>query len=183
MSSEHATFLAALRDYFRGEKRESLVILVASSGLLAVGIGAIAIVGGPFARGLGIVVIATALVGAVVGATIVLRTDRQVASLVDLWNSDRDRFAAEEGPRIGTVVRSFRLYRAVYAGATIAAILLLLLTDAPLAHGVAWGLLIFAGSGFTVDHFAESRAIRYAAQVRAQSALAPDLLTTRRESP
>ena len=104
-----------------------------------------------------------------VGATVYLRTDRQVAQLTSLYHSSRAEFARVEGGRMDTVVASFRLYRVMYTLAGIAALVLVSLTKNPGLHGVAVGLFIFAAMGFTIDHYAEERARRYAGKVHAQA--------------
>jgi uncharacterized membrane-anchored protein len=161
-------FLEALHHYFRGEKLESIAILTGSALLLVAAAILITGVQQPFARGLGGVLLVTALIGAVVGGTIVFRTERQVAQLVSLYEADRSQFAAVEGSRMETVVRSFQIYKGAYVVAVLGAVLLLALGSSPMFHGVGVGLLLFAALGFTVDHYAEARAIGYAEQVRAQ---------------
>lgn len=161
-------FLESLRQYFRGEKLESMLILAGSAILLAAGGGLLASTAGPFARGLGGVLLLTGLIGAVVGGTIVFRTDRQVAELTELYERDVGGFVAAEGSRIRKVVRSFRTYRIAYAVAVVAALALALSTRVPVLHGVALGLVVFAAFGLTVDHYAEARAIRYAEKVHGQ---------------
>lgn len=159
-------FLDALRAYFRAEKMESVAILCGAAVLLATGAALFLGVASQFTRGLSAVLLLTGLVGAVVGGTIVLRTDRQVASLTALYETDRPRFAATEGARIERVVESFRIYRVAYAAAVLIGLVLLLIGGRPLLHGLGVGLLLFAVFGFTVDHFAEARAIAYAAHVQ-----------------
>jgi hypothetical protein len=168
IGSSELEFLASLREYFRGEKVESVLILGGSTLLLATGIGFLAALPQPFVRGLAGVLLVSGAIGGVVGGTIVLRTDRQVAELTRLYEQDRARFAAEEAPRMRKVVRSFRGYRVAYSVAVLAGLGLLLLPSRPVLHGVGVGLLLFAALGFTVDHFAEARAIRYEKQVLAQ---------------
>jgi hypothetical protein len=162
-------FLAALRQYFGAEKMESVAILGGAAVLLATGMALYLGVSSHFARGLAGVLLLTGLIGAVVGGTIVLRTDRQVAALGELYHSDRARFVATEGFRIERVVRSFRIYRAAYALAVVIALGFLLVGGRPLLQGLGVGLLLFAALGFTVDHFAEERAIEYAARVHGLS--------------
>lgn len=163
-------FLEALRQYFRGEKQESIAILAGSAVLLVSGAIMYLAVASHFVRGLAGMILLTGLVGAVVGGTIVLRTDRQVARLSALYEADAPRFVADEQPRIERVVRSFRVYRIAYTVAVVAALAFLLLSSRPLLHGLAVGMLVFAALGFTVDFFAEARAIDYAARVGSQAA-------------
>jgi len=163
-------FLEALRLYFRGEKEESLVILAGSGLLLAAAGGLVSAEPQPFARGLAGALLLPVVVGSVVGGTIVLRTDRQVADLTSLYDADLDRFAASEGTRMRKVVRSFRTYRIGYSVVAATALGLGWSAARPVLDGVAAGLLVFAGLGFVVDHFAEARAIRYEKEVLAQGA-------------
>lgn len=164
-------FVEALRQYFRAEKLESVAIVAGSAVLLATGAVLLASATAQFARGLAAVLLLTGVIGAIVGGTIVLRTDRQVADLVRLYETDRTRFASTEGPRIERVAKSFRTYRATYVVAVLLALALLVLSHRPLLHGLGVGLLLFAALGFTVDHFAETRAIDYEARVRSAAAL------------
>jgi hypothetical protein len=161
-------FLNDMHLYFRGEKAESGALLLVTLALLLGGVALAFWVRQPFTRGLGAVLLAAALIGGVVGATVYLRTDRQVAQLTSLYESDRGEFARAEGGRMNTVVASFRLYRIVYALAGIAALILVSLTRNPALHGVGVGLLLFAAMGFTIDHYAEERARWYAGKVHAQ---------------
>jgi hypothetical protein len=165
-------FLEALRQYFHAEKLESVIILAGSTVLMAAGVVLYLGVASQFARGLAGLLLLTGLIGAVVGGAIVLRTDRQVAALTSLYQADRAGFVAAEGARMTQVVKSFRTYRIAYAVAVLTGLGLLLLGGRPLLHGMGVGLLLFAALGFTVDHFAEARAHRYAAQVHAQAATA-----------
>ncbi len=99
------------------------------------------------------------------------RTDAQVAALQHLQRSDSARFAAEEGPRIRQVVKSFGIYRLCYAAAVILALLFVFVLGKPLYHGVAVGLLILAALGLTIDYYAEARALGYARGLAAAGAL------------
>ena len=84
-----------------------------------------------------------------------------MAGLQQLQRSDPARFAAEEGPRIRTVVKSFGVYRLCYAAAVLFALLFVFVLGKPLYHGLAVGLLILAALGLTIDYYAEVRAVRY----------------------
>ena len=162
-----------IRTYFAGEKFEAAWILLA--GLIALVLVAWFWFGSrePFARGLAASLLLTAALGLSVGGTVYLRTDRQVAALVELQRADPARFAAEEGPRIRAVVRSFGLYRIGYAVAVLLALLFVFVIGTPRMHGVAVGLLVLAALGFTIDFFAEHRAVVYERALIAQGAIGP----------
>jgi len=94
-----------------------------------------------------------------------------VAALQQLQRSDPARFAAEEGPRIRQVVKSFGIYRLCYAAAVLLALVFVFVLGKPLYHGLAVGLLILAALGLTIDYYAEARAVRYADGLETAGAL------------
>ncbi len=154
--------VASLIDsYFAGEKFESAWILV--GGALAL-VAALALWFGarePFAKGLAAVLLLTAALGLVVGGTVYLRTNAQVAGLHELYASDPGRFSAVEGARIAAVVKSFGQYRLAYAGTALLALVFVFAIGRPLFQGLAVGLLILAALGLTIDFFADERARKY----------------------
>jgi len=162
-------FLASMHLYFRGEKSESLAILLVSLALLLTALVLVFWVRQPFTRGLGATLLGAALIGLSVGGTVYLRTDAQVAQLRSIYESDRGRLAEVEGPRMDRVVESFRVYRILYALSALAALGLVVLTGRPLLHGIAVGLFVFTAMGYTIDHYAEKRALWYADKVHAQA--------------
>jgi hypothetical protein len=147
--------------YFRGEKSEAALILLAGTLSLVAALWLWFSVRDPFARGLAAALLLTAALGLGVGGGVYFRTDTQVAGLLQLQRSDPAGFVAEEGPRIRQVVRSFGIYRLCYAAAVILALLFVFVLGKPLYHGLAVGLLILAALGLTIDYYAEARAIRY----------------------
>ena len=162
---------AVLRAYFAGEKSEAALIL--GAGLLCL-LAAIALwfwVREPFARGLAAALLLVAALGLGVGGSVYLRTDAQVLELVALQQADPARFVVEEGPRIRQVVRSFGQYRIGYAVAVLLALAFVFILGRPVHHGIAVGLLLLAALGFTIDFYAERRAVDYVQGLEAQGAL------------
>jgi hypothetical protein len=147
--------------YFRGEKSEAALILLAGLACLGLALWLWFAVREPFARGLAASLLLTATVGLGVGGGVYLRTDAQVRHLQQLERTNPAQFAAEEGPRIRQVVKSFGLYRVGYAIAAILALAFVFVVGTPLYHGLAVGLLVLAGLGFTIDYYAEARAVEY----------------------
>jgi hypothetical protein len=150
-----------IADYFRGEKSEAALILLAGALSLAAALWLWFSVREPFARGLAASLLLTAALGLGVGGGVYFRTDAQVARLQQLQQSDAAGFAAQEGPRIRQVIKSFGIYRLCYAAAVLIALLFVFVLGKPLFHGLAVGLLILAALGLTIDHYAEARAVRY----------------------
>ncbi len=157
--------------YFRGEKSEAALILLAGALSLVAALWLWFSVREPFARGLAAALLLTAVLGLGVGGGVYFRTGTQVARLQQLYSSDAARFAAEEGPRIGQVVKSFGIYRLCYAAAVLLALLFVFVLGKPLYHGLAVGLLILAALGLTIDYYAEARAVRYVEGLETAGAL------------
>src|SRR5262249_50690201 len=118
---------------------------------------------------LGITLIVTSVIFVVVGATVFLRTDRQVQQLDTMLSSSPQALLAAEQPRMEQVVRSFAYYRVVYSAAAVLAAILPWFVARPALQGRAVGLLVLAAFGLVIDHYAEHRALPY---VRALDALA-----------
>jgi hypothetical protein len=162
----------AIRSYFSGEKSEAALIALAGLVALAVALRLWFAIREPFARGLAAALLLTALLGLGVGGGVYSRTDAQVRQLVELQRADPGRFAAEEGPRIRQVVRSFGLYRIGYAIAIVLALGFVFVLGRPLFHGLAVGLLILAALGLTIDYYAEARADGFVRALESGGALA-----------
>jgi len=164
----------AMRAYFAGEKSEAALILLAGIAALLAAVWLWFWVREPFARGLATSLLLTAALGLGVGGTVYFRTDSQLRQLVELQRAEPLRFAAEEGPRIRQVVRSFGQYRIAYAAAIVLALVFVFFIGKPMFHGLAVGLLVLAALGFTIDFYAEHRAIEYTAGLESLGAIAAE---------
>ncbi len=147
--------------YFRGEKTESTIVLVASILFVAISIYFIFVMNQSFTKGLGTVLVITGLIGGIAGGGIVYRTDSQVVQLKELYEQQRSSLVEVEGQRIQTVVDNFKYYKFAYYLAIAASLVLSLFLKGPYWKGVSVGLLIFAAMGLTIDFFAEERAHFY----------------------
>jgi integral membrane sensor domain MASE1 len=166
--------LAGIIDaYFSGEKYESGWILLAGALALATALALWFLVRQPFARGLAAALLLAAVLGLVVGGTVYFRTEHQVAELHRLRAADPARFSAEEGARIGAVVRSFGQYRLAYAAAVVLALVLVFVFGRPVHQGIAVGLLVLAALGLTIDFYAGERAQEYRRGLVEAGAIAP----------
>jgi hypothetical protein len=162
---------AILRSYFTGEKSEAMWILLAGVACLLAAVWLWFAARQPFARGLATSLLLVAALGLGVGGSVYWRTDRQLADLAELQRVDQPRFAAEEGPRIRQVVRSFGIYRAGYAAAVLVALACVFALGSAYGHGLAVGLLVLAALGLTIDYYAEARAVEYVRRLEATGAL------------
>ncbi len=154
-------FEQIVRWYFAGEKAEAFWILAAGVASLLAAILLWFVAREPFARGLAMALLIMAGLGIGVGGTVYFRSDAQAQQLIEQQRSNPVQFAAEEGPRIRQVVRSFAQYRIGYAVAVLLALFFVFVMGKPSQHGFAVGLLLLAALGLTIDFFAERRAEHY----------------------
>ena len=150
-----------VRWYFTGEKAEAFWILAAGVASLVAAIALWFVARDQFARGLALALLIMAGLGISVGGTVYFRSDAQSQQLIEQQRTNPSQFAAEEGPRIQQVVRSFAQYRIGYAVAVLLALFFVFVMGKPSQHGFAVGLLLLAALGLTVDFFAERRAEQY----------------------
>ena len=160
-----------LGDYFGGEKTEAALILAAGGLCLLAALWLAFVVRQPFARGLAVSLLLCAGLGLSVGGSVYFRTESQLRALVELHQKDPGRFAAQEGPRIRAVVQSFGVYRLGYAVAVLLALVCVFVVGRPAWHGLAVGLLVLAALGFTIDYYAEARAVGYLRALESVGAL------------
>jgi len=164
-------FEQIVRWYFTGEKAEAFWILAAGIASFVAAVVLWFWARDPFARGLAMALLIVAGLGISVGGTVYFRSDAQAQQLVEQQRTDPVRFAAEEGPRIATVIKSFGLYRIGYAVAVLLALFFVFVMGRPSQHGFAVGLLLLAAMGLTIDFYAERRAQQYQQGLQAVGAL------------
>ena len=164
-------FEQIVRWYFAGEKAEAFWILAAGIFSLVCAIVLWFVAREPFARGLAMALLIMAGLGLSVGGTVYFRSDKQSQQLIEQQRTSPAQFAAEEGPRMQQVVRSFAQYRIGYAVAVLLALFFVLVMGKPSQHGFAVGLLLLAALGLTIDFFAQRRAEQYLQALQAVGAL------------
>jgi hypothetical protein len=156
---------AAIITYFTAEKRESLLFLMAGAAAVAASVYLWA-TGSPH-RAMGWPLTAVALIQIVVGWTVYSRTDGQMKDLHTLLAKDKAAYAAAEIPRMETVRKSFRIYKAIEIVLLAAGLAgALFLRDRAALHAIAVGLALQAGLMLVFDLYAESRAAVYVEQIR-----------------
>ena len=164
-------FEQIVRWYFAGEKAEAFWILAAGIFSLGCAIVLWFVAREPFARGLAMALLIMAGLGLSVGGTVYFRSDKQSQQLIEQQRTSPAQFAAEEGPRMQQVVRSFAQYRIGYAVAVLRALFFVYVMGKPSQHGFAVGLLLLAALGLTIDFFAQRRAEQYLQALQAVGAL------------
>lgn len=166
-------FEQLVRWYFGGEKAEAFWILAAGVASLAAAIVLWFVAREPFARGLAMALLIVAGLGIGVGGAVYFRSDAQAQQLLEQRRTTPAQFAADEGPRIRQVVKSFGHYRIGYAGAILLALVFVFVMGKPSQHGFAVGLLLLAALGLTIDFHAERRAMTYVRNLEAGGHLHP----------
>lgn len=156
---------AAIINYFKAEKRESLLFM-------AVGFAAIAAsvflwrTGSPW-QGMAYPLVAIALIQIVVGSTVYFRTDAQVLGLHSQLVTDPDEYVAAELPRMEAVRRSFNLYKGIEIALLAVGIAgYFFFRERQTLFAVAHGLMLQSALMLALDLIAERRADVYTAHIR-----------------
>lgn len=159
-----------MQTYFIAEKNESIVFMLV--GFLAIGVALFALfyVKKPIWEGLAIPFTLIALIQITVGVTIYTRTDKQLKTLIQTYQSEPKKYAKEELFRMQGVNKSFDIIKYVEIALLVAGLGILLwelflAKDKPFWLGIGLGLAIQSSAMLIADFFAESRADIYTAQL------------------
>jgi small-conductance mechanosensitive channel len=148
--------------YFTAEKQESLLFIAV--GLIAVAVGLWLWMNGHRLRSMAFPLIAVAAIQIVVGSSVYLRTDAQVATLSAQLETTADAARAAEDVRMAKVMKNFGLYKIIeIVLLTIGVLLVLFLRQSDLAVGIGAGLILQSSFMLALDMFAELRAEEYIA--------------------
>jgi hypothetical protein len=148
--------------YFSEEKAGS--ILFAIVGVIALAIALYLFFGlkNSFARGFAIPLALVAVLELAGGATIFLRTPKDIARVASFIKNEPYHIGTIEIPRMKTVMRNFIIYRNVEMALIVISIFLLITTPAgSFWKGVATGLFMQATLVLFLDSFAERRGYTY----------------------
>lgn len=159
-----APLQALIREYFKGEYNEMMLIFAASAALTCIAVWLWVATRSGFALGFGVTVLATAMLLCGTAASLLVRDKGLVEELtLSIGKPQQSQVLAKERARIEVVVSKYRYYR--YSAAVLAAlsVLGLLLTSRGWVHGVVTGLLLLVVAQVVIDHFSEQRATQYLA--------------------
>ena len=152
--------LPFIDSYFRAEKLESLLFIVV--GALAIALALLLLRRRSPLRGMAIPLIAVALIQGVVGTTVFLRSDAQVAQLQQQAREAPAAFRSGETARMNTVIANFDLYRRIEFGLlALGMAIVVLLRNREFWFAFGLGLVLQSGFMLALDHFAEARAHTY----------------------
>ena len=152
--------------YFTAEKQESLLFVIV--GLMAIGVGAWLWMNGHRLKSMAYPLVAVALLQIVVGASVYMRTDQQLAALEQQLSSSPAQFKSEETQRMDVVMKNFNTYKRVEMALLLVGLLLIAFAQkSDLATGIGAGLMMQSAFTLCLDMFAEARGNDYLAAIRA----------------
>jgi hypothetical protein len=152
--------------YFTEEKVESAVFVLVGVAAIAVSVWLWRT--GSSYRGMAYPLVAVALIQLVVGGTVFLRTDGQVAALTAQLASSPAAYQVAEVARMEGVMRSFALYKVIELALFAAGVALTyLFRQKEVLYAVGVGLVVQSSLMLVADLFAERRGDIYLEQVRA----------------
>jgi hypothetical protein len=155
-----------LNHYFSAEKQESVIFITV--GLLAIGFSAWLWMNGHRLKSMAYPLVLIALMQMVVGVSIYLRTDTQLATLSAQLQLEPAALKAQETRRMQTVMKNFSIYKGVEMLLLIVGLgMVAFLQHNDLAAGIGVGLVLQAALTLTLDLFAESRGTVYLSALHA----------------
>jgi hypothetical protein len=157
---------APLLDYFAAERQEALLFIAVS--IAAVMLSLWLLQRGGRYRGMLYPLLAIAAIQFVVGASVYLRTDEQVASLSALLRQQPSLFQQVERERMAVVMGNFRIYKAIELALLAAGVAMATVRGRrPPWRAVGLGLVLQCLIMLMLDYFAEQRALAYLAFINA----------------
>lgn len=155
-------FLEILHAYFRGEKLATLGIALPFGLVLVAGAVWFARADRtPFGWGLAGPLVLLGVVLAGVGLAVGLRTDGQVAALVQAYTTDPATFVGPELARMNKVNTTWPILFGAWVTFIVTGVVLRLFVHRAWAEGLALSLAFLGGVGFLFDGLAERRARTY----------------------
>jgi hypothetical protein len=158
----YETLESAISAYFHAQRFACTIGSIVALLMLAAAL-AMLWFGDAFMRGLSIVLMVIALAGGGSCATLAVRDAPRAGAMVRV----RDGMSvAQEAARMERRIERYRYYHVGLAGVACIAVMMLLVTMAPVWQGVAVGMLVLAGLGLTFEHFDLQQSIVYLAALK-----------------
>lgn len=152
--------LPPILKYFRAEKDAGFYILVVGAGILLV--SAWIWWSGTRYRAMAIPLAVFAILEITVGATVYLRTDKQIDTLTEQYYSARDQYGIEETARMEKIMSAFAVYKIAEIAVLIAGLgLIIVYRSRPSLAAVGAGLVVQATTLLIFDAIAAQRAQAY----------------------
>ncbi|NOT37237.1 MAG: hypothetical protein HOP11_07645 [Saprospiraceae bacterium] len=152
----------AITKYFTAERNESILFLLA--GLLAVvcSIYFLIKLNKDFYSGLSYSLVSIAIIQWIVGASIYIRSPKDIERVQDYCKHDKTQIQLVELPRMEKVMKSFQLYKFIEISLLLIGLFLFFyFPSESLWKGFGLGLLIQSALMLILDFFAERRGKEY----------------------
>ena len=158
--------VVAIQAYFRGERQEMYAILAFSLGLVLVAGLLHAAARDGFSRGFGVASLVLALLLSSTAVSLLVRDPPHEARLVAAAQGAGAQVAlTDEASRIAEVIRKYPLYRNAALVLGLLALVAVVAVRRGAVVGAAAGILLLVVAQWTIDHYSEARARRYAARL------------------
>lgn len=166
--SDATTLVDASREYFLGERREMITILLSAGLAILFALFLLIRLRDGFAAGLAFTVIVAAGLLAATAFSLLRRDGPMLTAIISEAQSGSVAEVSErEFSRITTVIKKYPIYHWVALAIGIIAIALAVFFRVSAVRGVAAGLLLFVAAQFVIDHYSEHRARLYESRLHA----------------
>lgn len=156
-----------IKTYFTAEKNESLLFML--MGITALAFSAYSLVkwSEPYYKGLAMPLILIGIIQMVVGGSVYFRTDKQIADLEKIYQTNTTDFKTQETPRMETVMKNFSLYKNIEIAFVLFGVLLIVFARSrDFWLGIGVGMLLQGAIMLTLDIFAERRGTAYINEIQ-----------------
>ena len=152
--------------YFKGEKNLGVFLIVLGVAVLGFSGYLWQAHKDWLAYGMIIPLLIFGLAGIGGGAGLAYRTNKQISELTNLYQSDKQAYAAQEQSRMEKVNANWPRLKLVYAVIILISLGLFFFVKKDWCTGLALALILICSILLIVDVFAEKRAIIYTEQIR-----------------
>jgi hypothetical protein len=158
----YETLESAINAYFHAQRFAGTIGSIVALLIFAAAL-AMLWFGDAFMRGLSVMLMVIALAGGGSCAMLAVRDTSGAGTMLRV----RDTFSVkQEAARMERRIDRYRYYHVALAGVACIAVMMLLVTMAPIWQGVAVGMLVLAGLGLTFEHFDLQQSIVYLAALK-----------------
>ena len=154
--------METVKNYFNAEKYESVFFVF--FGLVAIAFAINVMIGqkDPFYRGMVIPLALVALIQITVGATVWIRSPKDIIRVEQILEKEPSRITTEEIPRMKVVKKNFVIYRWVEIALLIVGLLcMFVFSQHNFIKGFGVGLFIESALMLSLDFIAEKRGSEY----------------------
>jgi hypothetical protein len=154
--------MEAITRYFTAEKGESILFILTGVSAIILALLFLIQLKQPFYNGMAYSFILIALIQIAVGASIFIRSPKDIIRVTNIVQTDKRLIQTEEIPRMKVVMKNFIFYRWIEIALILAGTFLFLRSSPEtVLKGVGLGLMIQAGIMLLLDYFAEDRGKKY----------------------